>query len=113
MKSINGRHYKGLSSELVAERIRIDGYNELPSKRKRDIFLIAIEVVKEPMFLLLVGSGLIYMILGDWQEALMLLGFVVVIMSITIFQERKTESRRVIRCPLDRRRFSGCGHTTP
>ncbi len=44
------------------------------------------------MFLLLLACGLIYLVLGDIQEAAMLLGFVVVIMGITIYQEQKTEN---------------------
>lgn len=43
------------------------------------------------MFLLLVAGSLIYFILGDLQEALMLMGFVFVVMGITFYQERKTE----------------------
>ena len=43
------------------------------------------------MFLLLVAGSLIYFILGDLQEALMLTGFVFVVMGITLYQERKTE----------------------
>ena len=43
------------------------------------------------MFLLLVAGGLVYLLLGDLQEALMLLGFVFIVMGITLYQERKTE----------------------
>ena len=43
------------------------------------------------MFLLLVGCGVVYLILGDAEEAMMLLGFVFVVMGITFYQERKTE----------------------
>ncbi len=43
------------------------------------------------MFLILVTCGVIYLILGDIQEALMLLGFVFLVMGITFYQERKTE----------------------
>ncbi len=43
------------------------------------------------MFLLLIAGGAIYLILGDVQEAIMLLGFVFVVMGITLYQERKTE----------------------
>ncbi len=82
---------KGLLSAEAAERLKRDGYNELPSSGKRSVFAIALEVLKEPMFLLLVACGAIYLILGDMQEALMLLGFVFVIMGITIYQEGKAE----------------------
>ncbi|MBV5332020.1 ATPase, partial [bacterium] len=44
-----------------------------------------------PMFLLLAACGAIYLMVGDMQEALMLLAFVFFVMGITLFQERKTE----------------------
>src|SRR5512140_1004543 len=81
----------GLSEAEAAERLKQEGYNELPSSKQRSIFAIAFEVVREPMFLLLVACGVIYLILGDVQEAIMLLGFVFVVMGITLYQERKTE----------------------
>ena len=43
------------------------------------------------MFLLLVACGLLYMLMGELTDALMLLGFVFVVMGITIVQERRTE----------------------
>jgi Ca2+-transporting ATPase len=52
---------------------------------------IAWEVVREPMFLLLVVAGAIYLLLGEVSDALMLLGFVCVVMAITIYQQNKTE----------------------
>jgi Ca2+-transporting ATPase len=82
----------GLTEEQARLILAKEGMNELPSSKKRGIFSIAFEVVKEPMFLLLIACGVIYLVLGDIQEAIMLLGFVVVIMGITIFQEQKTEN---------------------
>lgn len=81
----------GLSEKEAAERLVKEGSNELPSARRRTAFAIGLGVVREPMFLLLVAAGAIYLGLGDVQEALMLLGFVLVVMGITFFQERKTE----------------------
>ena len=83
--------HQGLSETEAAQRLQTEGYNELPSAKERSVWLIAFEVLKEPMFLLLVACGVIYLILGDVQEALILLGFVFVIMGITFYQERKTE----------------------
>ena len=88
----NDREYfKGLSEKEVAEILQKDGYNELPSTKKRNIFAIAFDVVREPMFLLLITAGGLYLVLGDLEEALMLLAFVFVIIGITLYQERKTE----------------------
>ena len=82
---------KGLSQVDAEELLRKEGYNELPYAKPRSIIAIAFDVVREPMFLLLVAGGLLYLVLGDLQEALMLLGFVLVVMGITFYQERKTE----------------------
>ncbi len=81
----------GLSLEEAAVRLRRDGPNELPSSKPRSIAAIAWEVIKEPIFLLLVACGAIYLFLGDKQEALMLLGFVFVVTGISFYQEHKTE----------------------
>ncbi|HSD82740.1 MAG TPA: HAD-IC family P-type ATPase, partial [Anaerolineae bacterium] len=81
----------GLSEAEVTARLAAEGYNELPSTKPRSIFAITWEVIREPMFLLLVACGVIYLLLGDAQEALMLMGFVSVVIGITLYQERKTE----------------------
>ena len=92
MKSVAEiQNIQGLSDEEAGVRLKREGFNELPSARPRSIFKIAWEVVREPMFLLLVACGIIYLILGDKEEALMLMGFVGVVMGITLYQERKTE----------------------
>ena len=81
----------GLQEGEVTQRLKEEGHNELPSTQKRGLSAIAFEVVREPMFLLLVACGSIYLMMGDVKEALMLLGFVFVVMGITLYQERKTE----------------------
>jgi Ca2+-transporting ATPase len=81
----------GLSELEAAERLKGEGPNELPSSKPRTIWAIAWEVVREPMFLLLLAAGAIYLLLGDLEEALLLLGFVFVVIGITLYQERKTE----------------------
>jgi Ca2+-transporting ATPase len=90
-KDLNNKNIKGLSSKQAEEILKVEGYNELPTSKKRSIFTIVWDVVREPMFLLLVGCGVLYLILGDVREALMLLAFVFVVMGITLYQERKTE----------------------
>jgi Ca2+-transporting ATPase len=91
LNSVDYGSITGLTDTQVAERIAADGYNELPSSKRRSILAIAFGVVQEPMFVLLVACGTIYLFLGSMSEALMLLGFVFVIMGITLYQERKTE----------------------
>jgi P-type Ca2+ transporter type 2C len=80
-----------LSEKEAAELQKRDGYNELPSSGRRSILAIGFEVIREPMFLLLVAGGVIYLLLGDVREAMMLMGFVVFVIGLTLYQTRKTE----------------------
>lgn len=82
---------QGLSSAQAAERLKRDGPNVLDTEQRRTFMALVIEVVREPMFLLLIAAGSIYLLMGDLNEALILLGFVVIIMTITVLQERRTE----------------------
>ncbi len=82
----------GLEQTEADRRLRADGPNELGLSQRRTLADIAWEVVREPMFLLLLGAGTVYLVMGDAREALMLLGFVCIIMGITIVQERRTDN---------------------
>ncbi len=81
----------GLSAAQAADLLRTVGPNELAAARPRTALQIAWGVATEPMFLLLVACGVIYLLLGDPGEAAMLLGFVVIVMGITLVQQRRTE----------------------
>ena len=53
----------GLSEAEAAKRLREHGYNELPSATKRrTVLAIASEVAREPMFLLAIACGRIYLL---------------------------------------------------
>ena len=87
----NENIYNGLS-DVEAERIlKKDGYNELPSQTKQGSLVILIKVLSEPMLLLLIGCGAVYLFMGEINDAFMLLVFVFVVIGITFYQERKTE----------------------
>ncbi|MDR2914568.1 MAG: cation-translocating P-type ATPase [Tannerella sp.] len=87
----NNPQFSGLTDSEVKSRITRDGYNELQGSKSRSFWAIMFGVVKEPMFLLLVACGTLYMLLGDIEEGFMLLGFVFVVMGIEFYQERKSE----------------------
>ncbi len=82
--------FQGLSPAEVAERRERDGFNELSASGSRRLLADIASLLREPMSLLMLVCGGIYAAVGDRQEALMLLGFVVFIMVLTLFQERKT-----------------------
>jgi Ca2+-transporting ATPase len=83
--------FHGLTSAEAEALFRQHGPNEIPSAKKRSPFAVIAEIVREPMFILLIACGTLYLLLGDIEEAIMLLGFVFVVIGITFFQERKTD----------------------
>jgi Ca2+-transporting ATPase len=83
--------WTGLTSAEAASRLAIDGPNSIASAERRTILRVVVEVVREPMMLLLLAAGGLYVGFGDLREALTLLGFVVIVMTITIVQEGRTE----------------------
>ncbi len=54
----------GLSEVEARIRFAKDGPNELPTSRPRGVLRLLRDVVLEPMFLLLVACGAIYMVAG-------------------------------------------------
>ncbi|HYM42228.1 MAG TPA: cation-translocating P-type ATPase [Steroidobacteraceae bacterium] len=83
--------FTGLSDVTARERLAADGPNELPAGKARGVARIALEVAWQPMFMLLVAAGTLYLLMGKPGDALVLLGFVFIVMGITIVQERRTE----------------------
>ncbi|HEX9037767.1 MAG TPA: cation-translocating P-type ATPase [Ktedonobacterales bacterium] len=81
----------GLSEREAANRLRADGPNELPTGHKRGPLRIIVEVAREPMLLFLVATALVYMFLGDPQEAALLLASAVIVVGITVYQEGRAE----------------------
>lgn len=66
-------------------------YNELPTAKSKNIGQIALEVFKEPMFILLLVCSSIYLLLGDYTEGIMLSASILIIIFITFYQYQKTE----------------------
>ena len=82
---------QGISEELAQNRLKSEGYNELPQPDRRTPLRIVIEVIREPMLMLLLASGIIYMLLGDTIDALILVALATMSVAITVVQESRTE----------------------
>ncbi|GFM31390.1 cation-translocating P-type ATPase [Novosphingobium sp. PY1] len=87
----SGSMRRGLPSEVAAARLREEGPNALPGARSRSPLRIVRDVLREPMLLLLLAAGGIYLLLGDLHEALILLAFAGLTVVIAIVQEARTE----------------------
>jgi Ca2+-transporting ATPase len=81
----------GLTSAEAASRLAAEGPNALPTAQARGTLAIALGVVREPMFLLLVAATAVYLLLGDVGEALVLGASILGVISLTVVQERKAE----------------------
>jgi Ca2+-transporting ATPase len=81
----------GLSPSEAAGRLRTDGPNELPRGNRRTLPRIVLEVVREPMFGLLLAAGVAYFALGQSTEAVALLFFASASVGIAVIQESRSE----------------------
>lgn len=88
---IDPSNVAGLSDQEAAGRLRSEGPNELPSVKPRGLFAMVWEVVREPMLLLLIGAGAIYLVLGELKDSAVLLASIFVVLGISLYQQRKTE----------------------
>ncbi|MCA2978962.1 MAG: cation-translocating P-type ATPase [Myxococcaceae bacterium] len=87
----SGTPWVGLTSAEAARRLAADGPNALSKSERRTALALVLGVVKEPMFLLLLGAAGLYLVLGDVREGLTLLGFVLLVITITVVQQGRTE----------------------
>jgi Ca2+-transporting ATPase len=91
VKGLNTSPTLGLTGTQAAQALQAHGPNELPGESHRSLLSIARETLSDPMFALLVSAGVLYLVLGDLQEGLVLFGLVLVVLALTLYQEGKTE----------------------
>jgi len=89
--AVDPRSHRGLSRREAAERLRTEGPNALPELERRTSLRIIVDVVREPMFALLLGAGVLYLLIGSRGEALVLFAFACFSVAIAIIQEGRSE----------------------
>ena len=82
---------KGLTNEEVKLAREKFGSNVLIKEKKENFLMKILEVIKEPMFLLLMIAAIIYFILGEPKDGSIMLIFVFGVISIEVIQEWKTD----------------------
>ena len=95
---------QGLSSALARDRLLRDGPNDLPQARRRGWWATLCDVMREPMFILLLLGAAVYLSVGDRAEGMLLLGFSVLTVGLVVVQghrrERALEALREMSIPL-------------
>ena len=82
---------EGLSTQEAHSLLLRHGPNSLPSEAPKSFGVVAVSVLKEPMLLLLIAAGLISFLLAELSDAILLMITVVIVLSISIFQQQRTE----------------------
>ena len=81
----------GLTAAEARRRLDVEGFNELPAAESRAVWAIAIEVLREPMFFLLLAAAVLYGVIGEMADAALLLAFAILSILITFIQRGRSE----------------------
>lgn len=84
--------YAGLSPEEVNERRNTFGKNEIPRSSRPQWLIVLLEVFSEPIFLILLLTSVLYFLLGEWQEGIIMVVAILFVSGISLFQEYRSSS---------------------
>ena len=79
----------GLQQSEAELRLKKSGLNSIPESTDGGIFQILLEQVKEPMILILVFIGLIYLLVGTPIESITVIVIVFIVIAIETYNVRK------------------------
>ena len=82
----------GLSDIEVLESAKKYGTNSVEHTKKKPFFISLLDIVKEPMFLLLFTATSIYFITGDYGDGIFMAIAIVFVIAISVFQESRSRN---------------------
>lgn len=82
----------GLTNEQVTESRRQHGSNSLEMREDRVLLQVLKEVVLEPMFILLLAACIIYFLVGQYQEGIIMVVSIFIVAGISLFQEYRSKN---------------------
>ena len=83
---------QGLSAKQVIESRKKNGANSLEHQDKNNFLFSLIEMVKEPMFILLLVATSIYFITGEYGNGIFMAAAIVLVSTISLYQESKSRN---------------------
>ena len=90
--SENHKLITGLSNDEVVASRKKWGFNSLEHQKKNHLLISIIEIVKEPMFLLLFVAASIYYITGDYGDGIFMTIAIMLVAAISLFQEARSRN---------------------
>ncbi|MFZ1262905.1 MAG: cation-transporting P-type ATPase, partial [Chitinophagaceae bacterium] len=82
----------GLTSEQVKASRDTYGSNTLELQENRVLLQVLKEVVLEPMFILLLAACIIYFVVGQYQEGIIMGVSIFIVAGISLFQEYRSKN---------------------
>ncbi|WP_348824414.1 cation-translocating P-type ATPase [Flavobacterium aestuarii] len=80
-------------SKIEAEQSRIkNGLNSIEHQKKNSLISSIIEMIKEPMFLLLLTAASIYFITADYGNGIFMIAAILMVSAISLYQESKSRN---------------------
>lgn len=84
-------HLTGLSEQELKNSREKYGYNQAGNSKKNAWYLMLLDILKEPMLLLLIAVSVIYVIVGNYSEALFMLGAIIAVSGISFYQDNRSK----------------------
>ncbi len=82
----------GLSESEVTQSRIANGKNTLEHQEKNHFWHALLEMIKEPMFLLLVAAASIYFITGNYGDGIFMTAAIVLVSTISLYQESRSRN---------------------
>ena len=81
----------GLSSGDAAARLQLHGLNKLETEEKEHICWKYLDTFKEPLILLLLGSAVLSVVVGQYDDAISIAAAVLIVGTVAFVQEYRSE----------------------
>jgi len=84
-------HLKGLNDNELAASRKKHGYNSMDAIHKSSWLELVLNILKEPMPVLLFAISVIYLIIGNYGEALFMFVAIVAVSAISFYQDNRSK----------------------
>ena len=85
------KHLTGLTEEELNISRNKFGFNQANDIKKSAWYNMLLDILKEPMLLLLIAVTVIYLVVGNYSEAIFMLGAIVAVSGISFYQDNRSK----------------------
>src|SRR5690606_3195735 len=85
------KHLIGLSEDERDSSRAKYGYNQTAPSERSTWYTIVLDILKEPMLILLIAVAIIYVIVGNYSESLFMLGAIIAVSGISFYQDNRSK----------------------